>query len=509
MDNPFAEGENRLIRPPSTAMIIFGATGDLTQRKLIPALYNLQLDGYLPPGFVVLGVARSELSDEEFRGRLFQSLKEHSRSVIDLALWETFSRHIFYQKLDLKDSSEYITLKKRLAKLASERGEDLNYLFYLATAPEFFGDIAANLKEVGMVEDPISGFKQTNIVVEKPFGNDKESARVLNQTLRNSFAESQIFRIDHYLGKETVQNILVFRFANGIFEPLWNHKYIDHIQISVCEDLGVGSRAGYFDKTGILKDIVQNHVFQILSLLCIEPPISLSDADSIRDEKVKVLKSIRPFSEEDISKNVVRANYTRGFINGVPVKAYHEEAGIASGSQTETYVAMKLEIDNWRWAGIPIYIRVGKRLPKRITQLTVNFRRPPDSLFRGRQVELRQNALSIQVQPREGITLGINSKPPGPRLRARPVNMDFAYGSSFGVASPEAYERLLLDAMKSDATLFTRDDEIEAAWDVLMPVINHWSGLSSSPTLSYEAGSWGPSEAATLLKPFGHRWERF
>jgi len=509
MENPFAEGENRILRPPSTAIVIFGATGDLTHRKLVPALYNLLADEYLPDKFVVVGTGRTKLTDQQYRDDLFKATKEFSRRAIDQKLWDSFASRIFYQSLDIGSEADFKALKSRLEALSKDSNEDFNYLYYLATAPGFFGAIASNLGAVGLVEKPGQGLRTTNLVVEKPFGTDLNSAKELNRTLRQSFSENQILRIDHYLGKETVQNILVFRFANGIFEPIWNRNYVDQIQISVCEEIGVGSRAGYFDKSGILRDIVQNHLLQMLALLCIEAPISLSDADSIRNEKVKVLRSIKRYSLEQVASHTVRAQYTKGFISGSAVPGYLEEKDVNPRSATETFVAMKLEIDNWRWAGVPIYIRAGKRLPKRITEITVNFKRPPESLFRGRQVhELEPNVLAIQVQPKEGISLKVGSKAPGPRMRVRPVVMDFNYGSSFGVPSADAYERLILDAMKSDATLFTRDDEIEEAWDFLAPVFGAWNSDNPPPVYNYEAGTWGPSAAATLLRSQSHRWRR-
>ncbi len=508
MNNPFAEGENRILRPPSTAIVIFGATGDLNHRKLIPALYNLAHDNYLPSKFVIMGVSRTKLSDQQFRDSLYDAVKNHSRRPVSPEEWAEFSKNVFYQPLDATNVADFGVLKSRLETLCSEKGEHFNYLYYLATSPEFFGTIATNLKKGGLVEPVQSGSRATRLVVEKPFGHDLDSARELNRVLRGSFDEDQIYRIDHYLGKETVQNILVFRFANGIFEPLWNRNYIDHIQISVCESIGVGSRAGYFDQAGILRDIVQNHLLQMLSLLCIEAPISLSDADSIRDEKVKVLRSIRRFTPESVFSNTVRAQYTDGFIDGAAATGYLQEKGVSPKSKTDTYVALKLEIDNWRWFGVPIYIRAGKRLPKRITEITIFFKSPPSSLFQGRSVELEQNVLAIQVQPNEGISLKISSKPPGPRMRVRPVVMDFNYGDSFGVASADAYERLILDAMKGDPTLFTRDDEIEQAWDLLAPLFATWSSDNSPPVFEYKSGTWGPSAAAGLLAPSGHRWRR-
>ncbi len=514
MENPFAEGENRVIRPPATAVVIFGASGDLTHRKLIPALYNLAFDEYLPSGFVVIGAARSKFTDEQYRADLFEAVKKHSRRTVSDELWQKFAQNIFYQPLDGTSVADFAKLRERLTALGKERGEDFNYLYYLATGPNFFGPISANLKAGGLVEEFGKGQRSTSLIIEKPFGHDLSSAQTLNTEIRKSFAEQQIYRIDHYLGKETVQNILVFRFANGMFEPLWNRNYIDHIQISFCEDIGVGSRAGYFDQSGILRDIIQNHLLQILALLCIEPPISLSDADGIRDEKVKVLQAIRRLKPEEVAANTVRAQYTKGFVNGDPVAGYLEEKGIAPGSITETFAAMRLEIDNWRWAGVPIYIRAGKRLPKRITEISIAFKRAPDSMFRGRQVgDLEQNTLAIQVQPNEGISLKISSKAPGPRMRVRPVVMDFTYGNSFGVASPDAYERLLLDAMKGDASLFTRDDEIEEAWDCLAPVLQTWAQKPGSaehvPAMyQYASGSWGPSAAAGLLRDRKHTWRR-
>lgn len=508
-ENPFAEGENRIIRPGATAMVIFGATGDLTQRKLLPALYNLAYDNFLPAGFFFVGAARTPMTDEQFREASHESIRRYSRRPIDEQVWREFAKSIFYQPVNANQAEDFAALRQRLTSLCEARGQIFNYLYYLSVSPSFFGPIAANLRGAGLVEEPGCGERTTSLVIEKPFGNDLESARALNRVVRQSFAERQIFRIDHYLGKETVQNILVMRFANGIFEPLWNQKYIDHIEISVCESIGVETRAAYFDKNGILRDIVQNHLLQMLSLLCIEPPISLSDSNSIRDEKVKVLRSIKRLSLEEVHQHTVRAQYTAGAIDGAPVPGYLEEPGVAPDSRTETFVALRLEIDNWRWAGVPIYVRAGKRLPKRVTEISIFFRKAPGSLFKGRQVhDLDQNALVIQVQPNEGIAFRINSKPPGPRLRVRPVNMDFTYGQSFGVASAEAYERLLLDAMRGDSTLFIRDDEIEEAWDLLAPVLGAWETERAPALYTYEAGTWGPQEAAKLLRATGHRWQR-
>ncbi|MCB0354022.1 MAG: glucose-6-phosphate dehydrogenase [Bdellovibrionales bacterium] len=506
MENPFAEGENRILRPPSTAIVIFGATGDLARRKLLPALYHLYRDGFLPQKFVIIGAARRPIDDSQFVDFVAEGAREFANIDVSSSQWKEFAARLHFESVDGTDQDGFARLRKRLETFNARDNEQYQLLYYLATSPKFFADIAAHLDEANLIYRSSDELNRSVIVVEKPFGDDYESARELNRRLLEHFEERQIFRIDHYLGKETVQNILVFRFANGIFEPLWTREYVDHIQISVSEDIGVGSRAAYFDSSGILKDIIQNHLLQMLSLLCIEPPISLSDPDSIRDEKVKVLRSIRPFSSESVMSDCVRAQYDSGFIKGKSVVGYHEESGVREGSRTETYAALRLEIDNWRWSGVPIYVRAGKRLPKRITELSISFKRAPQSLFRGRQiVELDQNMLAIQVQPREGITLRMNSKPPGPRMRVGSVEMDFSYKGSFGMRSADAYERLLLDAMKGDPTLFTRKDEIEEAWKLLKPVYEGWQ-TSDYPVYQYAAGTWGPTAADELLERSGHRW---
>lgn len=507
VESSTTQPEARIVKPPATLLVIFGASGDLTSRKLIPALCNLAEDQYLPENFIVIGSSRSKLSDDEFRAKVYDGIQKYSRRPISPAVWERFSRNLHYQPCNGEVIGDFESLKGRMESLCREFDAQFNYVYYLAMAPQFFGPIASNLREVGLIEEYDKAARRTTVVVEKPFGHDTQSARDLNEVLRKSLAEEQIYRIDHYLGKETVQNILVFRFANGIFEPLWNRKYIDHIQISVCEDIGIGNRAAYFDENGIVRDIVQNHVLQMLSLLCIEPPISLSDAGSIRDEKAKVLRSIKRMTPDEVRANTVRAQYSKGVVAGQPVCSYLEEKGVKPSSTTDTYVALKLEIDNWRWSGVPIYIRAGKRLQKRITEIKVFFNKAPDSLFKGRQVgELEHNVLSIQVQPKEGMSLRISSKQPGPRFRVRPVEMDFTYDNSFGVASPEAYERLLLDVMKGDPTLFTRNDEIEESWDLLAPIFEVWNSKDAPPVHAYEAGTWGPAAGDDLLRAGGHSW---
>jgi glucose-6-phosphate 1-dehydrogenase len=503
-------GSNSISRPSGTAVVIFGATGDLNKRKLIPALYNLYVDGYLPKNFAIVGVSRTKLNDHEFRESLKVAVSEFSRSGLNAELWEKFSQSIYYVPGNAHQSEGFSEIKIRLEEISKKHGGKLNYLYYLATSPEHFAAVAENLKGVGLVAEVNNSQNEhaTRLVVEKPFGRDLASAKELNYLLRKSFDESQIYRIDHYLGKETVQNILVFRFVNGIFEPLLNRNFVDHIQVTVAEDIGLGTRAGYFDKSGILRDIVQNHQLQMLSLLCIEPPISLSDPNSIRDEKVKVLRSLRRFDELSVKRNIVRAQYTRGEISGNQASGYLEESGVVKNSKTETYVAMRLEIDNWRWAGVPIYVRAGKRLGRRITELTVHFRQPPRSQLLGQNIELESNVLAIQVQPNEGISLRVGAKPPGPKFQVRQVEMDFRYGQSFETKSADAYERLLLDAMKGDPTLFIRDDEIEEAWAFLAPIFDVWNRQDQSPVYEYRAGSWGPAAADELLERRGHAWRK-
>ena len=508
--NPFADGENGAGgRPAASLLVIFGASGDLTQRKLIPALYNLFCDGYLPQSFVVLGAARSPYDQERFRSHLREGVVKYSRREIEDSRWREFAQMIFYQRIDGTEAAGYGSLRERIERLEEEHAQRFNLLYYLATAADFFGPIAANLKSAKLVSYPGSDLRSTRLLVEKPFGHDLDSARELNAELRDSFEESQIFRLDHYLGKETVQNILAFRFANGIFEPLWNRRYVEQIQVSFFETVGVENRAAYFDQAGILRDIVQNHLLQVLALLCIEPPLSISDPDSIRDEKLKVLKALHRYSPAEARSLVVRGQYGGGFIQGVPVAGYREEKGVAGDSQTETFVALQLGIDNWRWEGVPIYVRAAKRMPKRITEVSIFFKKPAGALFKDSSLEgLDYNVLAIQIQPEEGISLSIASKPPGPRMRVRPVVMNFSYGDFFGIPSPDAYERLLLDAMKGDATLFTRADEIEEAWELVMPVLESWADAAAPALEPYEAGAWGPKKADDLLAREGHSWRK-
>ena len=508
MANPFRTEQEESLAAKPCVLVIFGASGDLAHRKLVPGIYNLAVDGHLPTHFSLIGFARRDWTDESFRDSLHEALGKYSRRLpLEEKTWEEFSSHTSYISSSFDDSAGFENLKQSLDKLDRDSSVKHNRIFYLATSPEYFSTISSNLAEVGLLSDA----DKDRVIVEKPFGTDLESAKVLNAELLKSMQEKQIYRIDHYLGKETVQNLLVFRFANGIFEPIWNHKYIDHVEISVCESIGVGSRAGFFDQTGILRDIIQNHALQLLCLVALEPPVAF-EADAVRDEKVKVLRSVSRISEEEVHSDVVRARYLAGSVAGEKVKGYLEEEGVATSSETETYAALKLTIDNWRWAGVPFIIRAGKRLPKKVTEVSIHFRNVPHTLFESKYVDsLRPNILSFEIQPDEGISLRISSKPPGPKVRVQHVNMDFTYGESFAVSAPEAYERLLLDCMKGDATLFTRNDEIEEAWDLVEPILRSWDKKAgrTPPIFGYEAGTWGPKVSDEFVeKHIGRGWRR-
>ena len=503
--NPLREGLSTRAVPQPCAIVIFGATGDLTHRKLIPALYNLAADGELPPAVAVVGVARRDKNDEGFRKELEESVRKFSRQNVRDDIWKTFGQAICYHRTEFHDLNGYKSLVERLAQLDKERGTRGNRLFYLAVAPDQFDDILTNLKEVGLNQAQEGSWAR--VIVEKPFGTDLESARKLNRIVNNSFSEQQTYRIDHFLGKETAQNILVLRFANAIFEPLWNTRYIDHVQITAAETLGVEGRAGYYDKSGALRDMVQNHLLQLLCLISMEPPTDLGP-DSIRDEKVKVVKSLRRLIGKAVPQNVVRGQYSSGAINGKPVAAYREEQGVDPKSATETYVALRMQIDDWRWADVPVYMRVGKRMPKSGTEISVHFKKAPPVLFNKESVTLDSNVLVVRIQPDEGISLRMQAKIPGTSLRIEPVKMDFHYGTSFGKPSPEAYERLLLDAMSGDATLFARRDEVEEAWTFIDPIEEEWQTAKESGLCFYSAGSWGPDEADELLARDGRAWRR-
>jgi glucose-6-phosphate 1-dehydrogenase len=502
--NPLREGLAARPVPQPCSVVIFGATGDLTHRKLVPALYNLAADGELPPSVVIVGFARRPKTDDEFRQDLETSTRKFSRQTVRDEIWKTFSQSIYYHQGNFDEEAGYKALAKRLDEIDKTHGTRGNRLFYLAAGPDQFEPILKNLKAAGLNDAQRGSWAR--VIIEKPFGTDLSSARELNRVVRNSFKEEQTYRIDHFLGKETAQNILVLRFANAIFAPLWNTHYIDHVQITAAETLGVGTRAGFYETAGALRDMVQNHLLQLLCLIAMEPPTDLS-ADSIRDEKVKVVRSLRRWSHEEMVRSVVRAQYTKGAINGDPVVGYRQEQNVNPKSETETFVALRLFIDDWRWADVPIYMRVGKRLPKSATEISIHFKKAPAVLF---NKDLRDlNVLVIRIQPDEGISLRIHAKVPGTSFRIEPVKMDFHYGTSFGKPSPEAYERLLLDAMSGDATLFARADEVEHAWAFVDPIEQAWHAKKDAPELCfYPAGSWGPEAAEDLLARDGRAWRR-
>jgi glucose-6-phosphate 1-dehydrogenase len=504
--NPLREGLSSRAAPQPCSIVIFGATGDLTMRKLIPALYNITADGEMPPGVAVIGFARREKTDEQFRQEQHETTEKFSRQQVREDIWKRFAQSLFYYQSEFHDADGYKRLAERLERLDREGGTSGNRLFYLAVAPDQFEAILENLNAAGLTS--ASEGHWARVIVEKPFGTDLPSARELNNVVRSAFSESQTYRIDHFLGKETAQNILVLRFANAIFEPLWNARYVDHVQITAAETLGVENRAGYYEGAGALRDMVQNHLLQLLCLVAMEPPTGLS-ADSIRDEKVKVVRSLRHYRDAEVIEHVARAQYRAGSIAGKEAPAYREEKNVNPHSSTETYVALRLFVDNWRWANVPFYVRVGKRLPKSATEISVHFKQAPAVLFNKEASGRDENVLVIRIQPDEGISLRMQAKVPGTSFHIEPVKMDFHYGTSFGKASPEAYERLLLDAMSGDATLFARRDEVEEAWAFIDPIENAWMQKEKAPPLLfYPAGSWGPEEADELLAQDGRKWRR-
>jgi glucose-6-phosphate 1-dehydrogenase len=498
-ENPLVEGLERLPVPPTT-MVIFGASGDLAHRKLLPALYNLAHEGALPERFNLIGAARREQTDDEFRDVMKESIEANSRRQPDAQVLDGLLERMRYVSVPFDDRDAYGTLAKLIEELDEEAGQPLARMYYLSTAPEFFSVIAQELKHAGLHRHEKADVR---VVIEKPFGTDLESARELQKVVSSVFRERQVFRIDHYLGKETVQNVLAFRFANLMFEPVWNRNYIDHVQITAAEDIGIGSRAGYYDSSGALRDLVQNHMLQLLTLLCMEPPSSF-DADKVRDEKVKVLDAITPMAPEQIERRTVRAQYAAGSPGGEDVPGYLDEEDVPDDTQTETYAALKLEVHNWRWEGVPFFLRTGKRLSRKTTEIAVQLKPVPHLAFApDGSVGVQPNLLILAVQPNEGVSLSLGAKIPGSRMRIRPVNMEFLYGSSFMSQSPEAYERLIQDAMRGEATLFTRDDEVIAQWSIIDPILQAWH--AGKPGLSsYAAGSPGPAEADELIAP--GRW---
>jgi len=506
-------------KTPPCAVVIFGANGDLTKRKLLPALYRLAWEGRLAPGFAVVGISRTAMSNDEFRGHMRESVAKYLEdSPFDEDLWRSFAQGLFYMAGDVADQNMYQRLAVLLKEVDQTRQTAGNLLFYLSTQPSQYAPVAEGIGAANLAKG--DGWRR--IIIEKPFGRDLTSARELNRRLQKVFQESAIYRIDHYLGKETVQNILAFRFGNGIFEPLWNRRYIDHVQITAAESIGVEGRGAYYQEAGALRDMVQNHLLQVMATVAMEPSAAFS-ADAVRDERAKLLRSIQVMKPEEIAANTVPGQYGAGRVGGEQIPGFREEKGVNAESQAETYVAATFLVGNWRWAGVPFYIRTGKSLPKRVSEIAIHFRSAPLAVFRNEHgegnadanedsraagvYEAVPNLLILRIQPEEGISLKFNSKRPGAGMTLRPVSMDFNYGSSFGERSPSAYETLLLDAIAGDATLYTRQDMVEASWSVVQPILDYWS-TRKFPFPNYAPGTWGPAEADEMLARRGHSWRR-
>ena len=506
-DNPLREGLRLERIPDPSVLVLFGATGDLAHRKVIPALYQLWRTNLLPHDFVILAIGRREYDDDSLRTELRGSLEKFSRVLpLDEAAWRSFSMRIRYLKLDFANPADYDHLVTILDAVDKEQGTGGNHLYYLATQPSAFAEIVTQLGRVGLDHERHEGGWR-RIVIEKPFGHDLTSAIRLNREVGKVFRESQVYRIDHYLGKETVRNLLVFRFGNGIFEPIWNRRHIDHIQITVAEAIGVENRGAFYEETGAVRDFLQNHLLQLMSLVAMEPPATF-DADALRDEKVKVIRAIGEMTTEEVRLDVVRGQYGPGWVAGKPVRGYTQEPAVDPSSETETYVAARLEVDDWRWSGVPFYLRTGKRLPKRASEIAIQFKEVPHRLFRESGSDPEANLLAIRIQPDEGIMLRFGAKVPGLGIDVRSVTMDFTYGSAFTVDSPDAYETLILDALLGDASLFTRADEVEGAWARVTPIIEAWTEDGPPEFPNYEAGTWGPEAADALLAREGRKWRR-
>jgi len=503
MANPNSNSETPQKAAPCV-MVIYGATGDLTKRKLLPALANLAREGLLSQQFAIVGFAFDQMNTQTFREKLTEDVKELSSETFDTALWQWFLERIYYIQGDFSDNAAYQRLKEQIAAADKSHGTQGNLFHYLAVAPKFFSPIVGKLGEAGLTQE--SNGRWVRVIVEKPFGHDLESAIQLNRDLKEILSERQIYRIDHYLGKETVQNVLVFRFANPIIEPLWNRTYIDHVQITAAETVGVEHRGAFYETAGALRDMVPNHLFQLLTLTAMEPPISF-EADAVRDKQAEILHAIQVLTPEEVLQNTVRGQYGEGLINGERVNAYRNEPNVSPTSNTETFVALKLKIDNWRWGDVPFYLRTGKSLCHRVTEIAIRFRRTPFTLFRRSPIrDPRTNQLVIHIQPDEGISLRFGAKIPGSVMKLGLVNMDFDYARDFGTSHSTGYERLLYDCMIGDATLFQRADMVEAAWSVIQPVIDVWKALPARGFPNYAAGSWGPLEADDLLERDGRAW---
>ena len=505
--NPLREESLTLRAAAPCTFVVFGATGDLTHRKLIPALFRLSNQKLLHPQTAIVGMSRREYTSEQFR-------EEMRRTVADAgtasAEWDRFAACLFYQPGVFEDHTAFLALGKLLSEVEKKRGIPGNRIFYFATPPSEYANLIRNIGAAGLARRALRDDREvpwSRVIIEKPFGHDLQSARELNALVHTVFAERQVYRIDHYLGKETVQNILVFRLGNGIFEPLWNNRYVEQVQITVAESVGIDGRAAYFDSAGVCRDIFQNHMMQLLTLTAMEPPARF-EADAVRDEKAKVLRTLHPMTPEEVASNTVRGQYAAGAAGGTPVPGYRQEPGVNPRSQTETYMAARIHVDNWRWSGVPFFLRTGKRLPKRATEIAIVFRQPPYALFRSVGCEtLESNVLRLRIQPDEGISLSFGSKSPGQTFHIDPVQMDFYYLTSFGQDPPDAYERLLLDCNLGDSTLFARRDEVELAWEFVDGILNAWRS-GAPPLVSYPAGTWGPAEADELLHRSGYHWYR-
>jgi glucose-6-phosphate 1-dehydrogenase len=487
------------------AFVIFGASGDLTKRLLMPAIYNLACDGFLPHNFVIIGVAKTDMNHDSFREQMSKDIKQFTTRDFDAKVWDEFVKNLYYITGSFDDASMYQKLKELLNEVDTKHKTEGNYLFYLAVPPVVFGLISSQLGTAGLASE---GIGWSRLIVEKPFGHDLESAVTLNRELQQHWQEHQIWRIDHYLGKETVQNILAFRFANGIFEPLWNRHYVDHVQLTVAEKVGVEGRGNFYERSGVVRDMIQNHMLQMLAYVAMDSPSSFH-ADDIRNGKVAILKAMHPMSPEEVIANATRGQYSGGTMDGNIVLGYREEPDVARESRTETFAAMKLYIDNWRWAGVPFYLRSGKRLPTRRTEIAIQFRRAPEVVFRDTAVaKLEANQLLLHIQPDQGIELVFEAKVPGPTMQLQTVRMHFEYQEAFQAARGTGYETLLYDCINSDPTLFSRSDLVESAWKVAQPILDVWSSLPPRDFPNYPAGTWGPKESTELIERDGRWWRR-